>query len=147
MRYLGGKSRTARQIAEVINKFVGGGCFVSLFCGSCVIESLVNADIKILNDKHEYLIEMYKGLQNGYQLPDNLTKEEYYYIKGHKDTDKVLTGFVGFGCSFGGKWFGGYARNRVGRNYCLEAKKHTMKLWSGIKNSFFSLISGFTLFI
>ena len=123
MRYLGGKSRTATQIAEVINKFVGGGCFVSLFCGSCVIESLVNADIKILNDKHEYLIEMYKGLQNGYELPDNLTKEEYYYIKEHKDENKALTGFVGFGCSFGGKWFGGYARNRVGRNYCLEAKK------------------------
>ena len=58
---------------------------------------------------------------------DNLSKEEYYYIKEHKDENKVLTGFVGFGCSFGGKWFGGYARNRVGRNYCLEAKKHTMK--------------------
>ena len=138
MRYLGGKSRTARQIAEVINKFMGvGGCFVSLFCGSCVIESFVNADIKILNDKHEYLTEMYKGLQNGYKLPDNLTKEEYYYIKGHKDTDKVLTGFVGFGCSFGGKWFGGYARNKGGTNYCGQSKRSVLKIMQGLTNANF----------
>lgn len=106
---------------------------MSLFCGSCVIESLVNAKTKILNDKHEYLIEMYKALQNGYELPDNLSKEQYYDIKANKDRDKALTGFVGFGCSFGGKWFGGYAQNRANRNYCLESKKHTMKLWDNIK--------------
>lgn len=111
----------------------GGTTFVSLFCGSCVIESLINADKKILNDKHEYLIEMYKALQNGYELPENLSKEEYQDIKANKDRDKALTGFVGFGCSFVGKWFGGHAQNRAGRNYCLEAKKHTMKLWDGIK--------------
>lgn len=138
MRYLGGKSKIAKQIAEIINNSTGGGTtFVSLFCGSCVIESLINADKKILNDKHEYLIAMYKALQNGYELPENLTKEEYYNIKANKDNDKALAGFVGFGCSFGGKWFGGYAKNRVGRNYCLEAKKHTMKLWNGIKNAEF----------
>lgn len=131
MRYLGGKSKIAKQIAEIINKYAGGGgtTFVSLFCGSCVIESLVNADKKILNDKHEYLIAMYQALQNGYELPDNITREQYYDIKENKDKDKALAGFVGFGCSFGGKWFGGYAKNRVGRNYCLEAKKHTLKLW------------------
>ena len=157
MQYLGGKNRIKKQISEIINNEIsrrkiknskthsknnqqlcgGEGYFVSLFCGSCVIESLVNAEAKILNDKHEYLIEMYKGLQNGYELPDNLTKDEYYDIKENKDRDKALTGFVGFGCSFGGKWFGGYAKNRIGRNYCLEAKKHTMQLWNGIKNAEF----------
>lgn len=131
MRYLGGKTKIAKPIAEIINNFTGGGItFVSLFCGSCVIESLVKAERKILNDKHEYLIAMYKALQNGYELPENLTREEYYEIKANKDKDKALAGFVGFGCSFGGKWFGGYAKNRVRRNYCLEAKKHTMKTWS-----------------
>ena len=139
MRYVGGKSRIARQIAEIINNFAGGGqCFVSLFCGSCVIESLVNADIKILNDKHEYLIEMYKGLQNDYKLPDNLTQEEYYYIKEHKNNDKILTGFVGFGCSFGGKWFGGYARNKGGTNYCGQSKRSVLKTMKGLTNAKFT---------
>lgn len=110
---------------------------MSLFCGSCVIESLINADTKILNDKHEYLIAMYKALQNGYELPESLTKEEYDNIKANKDKDKALTGFVGFGCSFGGKWFAGYAKNNDKSNYCLQAKKHTMKLWNGIKDAEF----------
>lgn len=139
MRYLGGKTKIAKPIAEIISKS-SGGCFVSLFCGSCVIESLVKAETKILNDKHEYLIAMYRALQDGYELPENISKEEYYEIKANKDRDKALAGFVGFGCSFGGKWFGGYGTNRAGRNYCLEAKKHTHNLWGGIKDATFTCL-------
>jgi DNA adenine methylase len=80
---------------------------------------------------------MYKGLQNGYELPENLSVEQYKYIKEHKDEDTALTGFVGFACSFGGKWFGGYAKNNIGRNYCLEGKKHTLKIMKGLENAKF----------
>lgn len=136
MRYQGGKSHIAKPIAEIINR-AGGTTFVSLFCGSCVIESLVNADKKILNDKHEYLIAMYKALQNGYELPENLTKEEYQDIKANKDRDKALTGFVGFGCSFGGKWFGGYAKNSKNTNYCKQSKTSVLKTMQGLNNATF----------
>jgi len=47
-----------------------------------------------------------------------------------KSTFSTLGGFVGIGCSYSGKWFGGYARgnNNKGnpRNYCLESKKNLM---------------------
>jgi DNA adenine methylase len=39
----------------------------------------------------------------------------------------VLTGFVGFGCSFGGKWFGSYARDKAGTNYALQSKRSLLK--------------------
>ena len=39
----------------------------------------------------------------------------------------MLTGFVGFGCSFGGKWFGGYARNKTNTNYALQSKRSLLK--------------------
>jgi DNA adenine methylase len=81
----------------------------------------------ILNDKHEYLIEMLNGVKYGYDLPENITEEEYKYIREHKDDDRILTGFVGFGCSFGGKWFGGYARNKTNTNYALQSKKSLLK--------------------
>lgn len=124
MQYMGGKSRIARQIAEFINEiprrkvqncqapgpdnhdYGGGGtdCFVSLFCGSCAVESKVQGfSRKILNDRHKYLIAMLQGVQNGYNLPESITPEEYRYIRDHKDEDPALAGFVGFGCSFGGK--------------------------------------------
>ena len=154
MQYLGGKSRISKQISEVINEIprwkiknsetIGkydnehqfsererereSNCFVSLFCGSCSVESKVEGfSRKILNDKHEYLIELLNGVKNGYDLPEQISEEEYKYIREHKDEDKVLSGFVGSGCSFGGKRFGGYARNKTGTNYALQSKKSLLK--------------------
>ena len=100
-----------------------------MFCGSCVVEAKLapHFDRVICNDKHEYLIEMLKGVQNGYELPEHISEEEYKYIKSHKDEDKILAGFVGFGCSFGGKFFGGYARNKEQTNYALQSKKSLLK--------------------
>ena len=152
MQYMGGKSRISKYISEVINEvsrrkvenciedsghYLGGGinndCFVSLFCGSCSVESKVKGfSRKILNDKHKYLIDLLNGVKNGYDLPEKITEEEYKYIREHKDDDPVLTGFVGFGCSFGGKWFGGYAngvKTKIGtvRNYTDEAIANLIK--------------------
>lgn len=148
MQYLGGKSRISKQISDVINevsmweieniKGFGGNniehqfresnCFVSLFCGTCSVESKIKGfDRKILNDKHEYLVELLNGVKNGYELPEHISEDEYRYIREHKDDDKVLSGFVGFGCSFGGKWFGGYARNKSGTNYAMQSKKSLLK--------------------
>lgn len=42
MQYMGGKSRISKQIAEVLNSAINKDTpFVSLFCGSCAIESKV----------------------------------------------------------------------------------------------------------
>lgn len=38
-----------------------------------------------------------------------------------------MTGFAGFGCSFGGKWFGGYARNTSGTKYAAQSKQSLLK--------------------
>lgn len=139
MHYQGGKFYSKNEICKVIHTHTHTHTsFVSLFCGSCAIESKVNFGAKILNDKHFYLIEMYKGLQNGYILPDTISEEEYKYIRGHKDEDPVLTGFVGFACSFGGKWFGGYARDRRSRrNYCDAAKRSLERDMLVLKNATF----------
>lgn len=162
MRYLGGKSRISKQIAGVINNAaygwqepyvernsnnpnleLGAGVqrvFVSLFCGSCAIESKVKANIKILNDKRPYLIAMWQTLQQGWRPPEIITKDEYYYVKEHKDEKPALTGFVGFGCSFGGKWFGGLASNKKGDNYCAKAERSLMKDLSGVKDAMFTCL-------
>lgn len=129
---MGGKSRISNDISEIINTYSKNKNFVSLFCGSCAIEAKVKAKSKICNDGHEYLIELLKAVQNGYELPDSLTKEEYYIVKENKDRDKALTGFVGFGCAFGGKWFGGYAKNNSGTNYAKQSKNSLLKKMEGL---------------
>ena len=118
MRYQGGKSRIAQQIAEIIQRERERErdylTFVSLFCGSCSIESKVKGFDKVIcNDKHYYLIELYKALQDGYIPPDYIDSIEYNRVKDNISNEKSeYVGFVGFGSSFGGKWFGGYGRSK-----------------------------------
>lgn len=146
MRYVGGKSRIAKDIAKIINEYTQGEKpFVSLFCGACSVESKVDAPMKLCNDKHEYLIAMWKGLQNGYELPDTITREQYYDIKANQDRDKCLTGFVGFGCSFGGKWWGGLASGykddkTTKRNFCDECKRDTLRTLNGLREAVFTCL-------
>ena len=141
MRYMGGKSRISKQIAEILNSAIDKDTpFVSLFCGSCAIESKVQADVKILNDKHPYLIAMWQALQNGWMPPDVVTKEEYYRVKANMDENPALAGFVGFGCSFGGKWWGGLASNKKGDNYCARAERSLLKDLPGVKNATFTCL-------
>ena len=138
MRYLGGKSRIAREIAELLSNLRGGGAFISLFCGSCAIESKVQGfDRMILNDKHTYLIALLRAVQQGYEPPDVVTEEEYAAIKANKDADPALTGFVGFGCSFGGKFFCCYARSAENTNYAAQSKRSLLKDMATLKNAEF----------
>ena len=113
-----------------------------MFCGSGAVEAKLapHFDRVICNDKHEYLIEMLKGVQNGYELPEQITEEQYKYIKSHKDEDKILAGFVGFGCSFGGKFFGGYARNKEQTNYALQSKKSLLNDMIYLPNTEFTCL-------
>ncbi len=141
MKYMGGKSRISKQIAEVLNSTINKDTpFVSLFCGSCAIESKVQADVKILNDKHPYLVAMWQALQNGWTPPDVVTKEEYYRVKANMDENPALTGFVGFGCSFGGKWWGGYAKDKRGDDYCGQAKRGLLKDFIGVQSATFTCL-------
>lgn len=139
MQYLGGKSRISKPISEIINKHSKDKSFVSLFCGSCAIEAKVEAKKKILNDSHEYLIAMFKAIQNDWEIPEVISKEEYERVKNNKDENKALTGFVGFACSFGGKWFGGYAhlKNYAEKNYASYSRNSLLRKMKGLQDSIF----------
>lgn len=128
MRYFGGKARISKELSLFLNtKLNNKQPFVDLFCGSCnVIMNIDNDRLRIANDKHKYLMCMWKALQNGWIPPTEISEVEYYQIKENKDYMPYLTGFVGFGCSFAGKWFGGYA-HEPNRNYCLNAKNSVLK--------------------
>ena len=130
MQYFGGKQRISGPLSDYLNKCLKKDQpFVDLFCGACnVISKIDNNRLRIANDKHEYLIAMWKALQEGWEMPNNISEEEYSYIKNHKDENRPLAGFTGFGLSYSGKWFGGYCRGGTNRNYCLNAKNSNNKI-------------------
>lgn len=139
MQYFGGKVRIVKELALFLNnQLKERQPFIDLFCGSCnVISKIDNNRLRIANDKHYYLIEMWRALQNGWEMPNEITEKEYQYIKNNKDEKPYLTGFVGFGCSFSGKWFGGFCRNNTNRNYCLNAKNSNLKLLPNLQDVIF----------
>lgn len=141
MRYLGGKCKIAKPISELIlQKKENAKTFVSLFCGGCAIETKLAPHFEnvICNDLHPYLIAMYQALQNGYDLPEDISEEQYRYIREHKDEDKALAGFVGFECSFGAKWFGDYARSKRGDNYAKQGRNAIMRDIENLKAAKFT---------
>jgi len=137
MRYFGGKTKTCNQISEIIqHNLKEGQLFISPFVGGGWVECLVEGE-KQCCDKHPYLIAMYQELQKGWKPPTALTKEEYQHIKDNLDEKPYLSGFVGFGCSFAGKWFGGYAHDKTARNYYMNAYTSILRKMEGFKDTVF----------
>lgn len=110
MRYVGGKSRHAVALAEVIERyrttqtaiydpFVGGGAMTNVFARRY---AHVYA-----SDTHPDLIMLYQALQQGWKPPTNVSEDEYKALR-HAEPS-ALRGFVRFGCSFGGNFTSGYA--------------------------------------
>ena len=78
------------------------------------------------------MIALWRALQSGYDLPEVISEDTYKSIRENKDVNPALTGFVGFGCSFGGKFFGGYARNKTGTNYAAQSKRSILKDFANV---------------
>jgi DNA adenine methylase len=110
MRYMGGKFAIAGQISGLLRQLrVGDQPYLEPFVGGCNIVPRIVGGVRIASDANPYLITMYKALQTGWEPPQSMTREEWYAIKARMDADDPLTAFAGFGCSFGGRWFEGYA--------------------------------------
>lgn len=139
MKYCGGKQKISKPLSAFLQQQLKPEQpFVDAFCGSCNIVSKVNATQKIANDNHPDLIALWEHVQKeGVEcLPDEVSVELYHQAK-QGDCEQWLRAFIGFSCSFGGKWFGGYARDKTGRNYAAEAKRSMIAKIDGTKDTIF----------
>jgi DNA adenine methylase len=62
-----------------------------------------------VSDIHPDLIMLYQAVADGWDPPSEVSRELYEALRQAKPS--ALRGFAGFGVSFGGKWFGGYAKD------------------------------------
>jgi DNA adenine methylase len=122
MQYLGGKSGPGARIADICSKKLGpNALFVDMFCGSLNVVRHVQTPRRLAVDACGPLILMWRNALRGWVPPTEVLKEEYDRIKATRDPHDPLTAFVLFGCSFGGKWAGGYAKNRPTQRYAEHA--------------------------
>lgn len=122
MQYFGGKQRIAARLAEIINPVaIERGCYVEPFIGGASIMTHITAPVRMASDSNATLITMWRALSKGWKPPTFVSETDYACVNALRDQDDPLTAFVGFGCSFAGKWFGGYARGSAKRNYAANA--------------------------
>jgi DNA adenine methylase len=121
MQYLGGKTRIAKELGPYLAARLEGRVLVEPFCGALNI-TVTQTGPRIAADANPYLFMLYSALRAGWSPPEVLSEEGWCEIRRHMDVSDPLTAFAGFGCSFGGKWFAGYA-GRSGRNYAGEAAR------------------------
>lgn len=128
IHYLGGKFRTQKPISLFLNtkiKEYDIEDYYEPFCGSCWIAHNIECKNRYASDIHPDLIALWKALQGGWEPPTKVSEQEYQDIRYQPAS--ALRGFVGFACSFGGKWFGGYARSKRARNYTLDGRNSILR--------------------
>lgn len=152
MKYMGSKVRFIKQILPIILKDRSEQqCYVEPFAGGMNSIAPVTG-YRIANDNNEYLIAMWNALLSGW-VPPVVEKEVYNSVKMYKELySPELVGWVGFNCSYSGKWFAGFAgktKTKIGtvRDYQAEALRNVQGQCSLLKGVVFSCCSYDTLLL
>ena len=110
MRYPGGKKRLGKRIAGQLLKLYDGEPYVEPFVGvASVMAAMQGVPCRFGYDISESMILLLEAVRDGWIPPATITEEEYYETKARTDPSPMRA-FVGFGSSWGGKWWGGPAR-------------------------------------
>lgn len=124
MLYLGGKVRLSRYLVPaILNNTAHRGIYWEPFLGGAAVLSRIAPYFSSTNgsDIQPDLILMFQALQAGWEPPASISEQEYQALK-HSEPS-ALRGFAGFGCSYGGRFFAGYARAPgLSRNFCSGAR-------------------------
>lgn len=140
---MGSKARHAKEILNVIfsesNRISAGrSSWVEPFVGGAnMIDKVPKTNRRYGNDINPFLVSLFQCVQRGYVPSHDFTEKDYEIAKSDAKKGSnydaytmAKIGFLGIGCSYSGKWFGGWARGNANngnpRNYCLESKKNLL---------------------
>ena len=113
---MGGKHRQGPIIAEKIKYVLNRGVwYCEPFCGAMGVAYRVNHEDMFLCDISEALITMWQELQDpDLVLPDVISEVTHAELSRIRDPQDWMTAYVGFGMSFGARYFTKYAQTKRG---------------------------------
>lgn len=125
MRYLGGKGKIGRRLADailadmgvarfehVLELCAGGGNMTYRFADRAVHVTAVEA--------HVGLVALHRRVQEGWVPPTAVTREDF---KAATDRTDPLHAFISFGCSFSGIWQSGYLETQPAHVRTMNTRK------------------------
>lgn len=136
---MGSKAKITKYIVPIIQQKIdesGARYYVEPFAGGCNVIDKIKAEYRIASDSNKYLIALFQHLQDGGELPEHITREEYNkareaYRTGDNSLQAWYIGAVGFLASYNGRFYdGGYAgygkdKGRV-RDYYRESRNNIL---------------------
>ena len=146
MRYLGGKYRVSKHIAPILaESLYSKDYFIEPFTGGfniipAILNQFTNLQEKtfICSDSDVALISLLRQVQKGWQPKHRITEVEYRWVKENTPEDDPLHGFCAFAMSFGGKKWGGIARDpKSYRDFYKQAVDALAKKQLYMKNVIF----------
>lgn len=148
MQYFGGKARIAKDIARIINLHIKPGQrYFEPFCGGLNVTALIRPDrVRVAMDFNADLIALYLAIQQGWEIPDSVSEERYLELRASPGPS-AERGFAGFACSFAGKFFGGYARDKRkhGAPFADTGKRGLLKKFETLSGVIFAQANFFDL--
>lgn len=139
MKYMGSKARIAKEILPFIlaNRTDDTMLFIEPFAGGFNLTAEVSGN-RLAYDINPYVISLFSFLYSHANepkvlqdyFPDVVTEKDYKACQEQyrNGTVSPYIAFVLFGCSFGGRFNAGYARDKAGkRNYASESKRNLLK--------------------
>lgn len=139
---MGGKSKLARELSNVIlSRTTEREFYLEPFVGGASMFSKMAPQFQwsVAGDAHPDLILMWNAvLFEGWEPPTEVSREQYTTLK--YSSPSAERGFVGFGGSFGGRWFEGYAKGGFTstgspRNHQAESARAVLRIRDSLVNS------------
>lgn len=144
MKYMGSKSRHAKEIIPILmQEYEQGMHYIEPFVGGAnIIDKIpIPNHLKFAFDVHEYLIAMWEAVSWGWDAPEFFfTEEDYRQVKETMCEKDPITAYAGFALSYGGKWFGGWCRQKKREGHIIFVSEYSMPedfecVWSKRVNS------------
>ena len=146
MVYMGSKACIANELLPIIHSYAIVNSldnYIEPFVGGANIIDKVNIKNRYAYDKNRFLISLFKYLQNGGELPEDITREQYNDCRAHYQIDDGYyedwyLAAVGFLAGFSGRFYdGGYAKDTGDRHYYFERKNNLLDQMRSLYNVVF----------
>ena len=127
MQYLGGKAKIGTRIADAM-AVPPSATYYEPFCGMLGVLRHVRCRRRVASDARLAVITFWRAVQAGWLPPTTLDEDGYAALKAADDPLDPRTAWAAAGCSFGGRWWGGFARGHtdpsVAHRAAAEAVPH-----------------------
>src|SRR6516162_9941703 len=115
------------QIARVLRSLRPPGApFIEPFVGAASITVWMK-NPRVCSDANPDIVALLQAVRDGWRPPTEVSIETYEALRRGEILDPRMRAFIGFGCSFGGKWMGGFARSSKQPNFAATAARSLLQ--------------------